>query len=224
MGASTLDGGANVSIRGVSFQNDVVCGSTTGPRSAFALHQGSTHGNLIGQNCTMVIDRSHLVATTGGSATILTFGPPEVFSLLLTNAISEGSIGFSFSTMALRTAVRASFNTFYYINGGTQPCSTVPQGITFDDNIFYTTPPSGDVVQGTGCTLDTNIMFPQTMNLGANTRRVDPVFVDSMNGNFHLRVGSPAIAHGKPAPGTFDFDGVARPAGASDMGALQYKP
>ena len=54
----------------------------------------------------------------------------------------------------------------------------------------------------------------------------DPMFVDSDNGDYHLRLGSPAIDQGSPndAPAG-DIDGDVRPLGAGyDMGADEYVP
>jgi hypothetical protein len=55
---------------------------------------------------------------------------------------------------------------------------------------------------------------------------VNPELLDAINGDFHLRPGSPAVDAADPAAGeSIDFDGVSRPQGAGrDIGAHELKP
>lgn len=74
---------------------------------------------------------------------------------------------------------------------------------------------------------------PYGLNTGASLLwslySVDPLFVDSANGNYRLAVGSPAIDAGNNSPTgglrAFGLDGLSRPFNATaDIGAYEYHP
>ena len=100
----------------------------------------------------------------------------------------------------------------------------VQSGGTIVNSIFYANGPiytSLGSVSLTGGTFATNLIDL------ANARAIDcyvadPLFADAENGDFHLRLGSPAIDKGAVlATPDYDYDGVARDA-APDLGAFEY--
>jgi len=83
---------------------------------------------------------------------------------------------------------------------------------------------------------DGNIIFPSQplnwVNLshcdvtggypGEGNIDMDPLFVDSENGNYRLQRGSPCIDSGTDTGVTMDLDGNPRPIGRYDMGAYEF--
>jgi hypothetical protein len=126
-----------------------------------------------------------------------------------------------------------AYNTFYSTDtsfaafcGANGPAGT---NLTFIDNIFYA-PSSMNAFSATsGCTADTNVVYPHASaaNPGSNPITLDPKLVDAANGDFHLQPSSPAIDMAKPTANDppVDIDGTTRPQGAAyDIGAYEYKP
>jgi hypothetical protein len=250
-GTFMVSSGANVSVRSVDFESGVQCGASSGPDATLSLKAlrlnaassffgctltasevdfssinapdfgGGVSGN---QGITATIDRSHINGTNGS---VSISGPPQLVSFHMTNSIIETMPSFTLSaTMA--TNVVFSFNTFFTNIGEFIGCSSpFPAGVSFDDNIIFgPNVGTGNIVQvPSQCVFDTNIIFPQSSSVGINTITLNPSLVDPVNGNFHLKAGSPAIGHAKPnATDTIDYDGVTRPSGGADIGALQFKP
>ena len=100
----------------------------------------------------------------------------------------------------------------------------VQSGGTIVNSIFYANGPiytSLGSVSLTGGTFATNLLDL------ANARAIDcyvsdPLFADAENGDFHLRLGSPAIDKGAVlASPDYDYDGIVRDA-APDLGAFEY--
>jgi predicted outer membrane repeat protein len=76
---------------------------------------------------------------------------------------------------------------------------------------------------------DYNLFFGNVTNTlgvtnGGHSLIGDPRFVDPADGDYHLRLSSPAIDHGVDAGVTTDLDGHPRPIGAGfDIGAYEYQ-
>jgi len=174
---------------------------------------------------TATIDRTHI---NGSNSVMGITGLSDQISFRMTNSIVENMPSFTIAPASTATNVVFSFNTFFTTNSQNVACSSpFPNGVSFDDNIIFSPNlGTGNVVQlPTNCVFDTNVLFPQTNSAGINTITLNPSLVDPMNGNFHLKAGSPAIGHAKPnATNAIDYDGVTRPPGGADIGALQYKP
>lgn len=73
---------------------------------------------------------------------------------------------------------------------------------------------------------DHNILFGPIIgfNPSPTTKSVEPMFLDTVLGNFRLRAGSPAIDAGtNVGPNVRDLDGTLRPSGSGwDIGAYEF--
>jgi hypothetical protein len=70
----------------------------------------------------------------------------------------------------------------------------------------------------------TNILDLGTRTVISSNLMTDPLFVDAVNKNFKLRVGSPAIDRGVTVSEVqYDYAGIRRPQGLGyDIGAYEY--
>jgi len=95
------------------------------------------------------------------------------------------------------------------------------------NNIFYKMNSSYWASDGGEVTGDHNLIFDAShpsVPGDYNLLDVDPMFVDPINNDFHLRPGSPAIDKGQTLQNvSFDFDGKHRPFNNRwDIGAYEY--
>ena len=93
-----------------------------------------------------------------------------------------------------------------------------------DHNLLYNG--NGSLVYATGssCNGTNNLKSYQiTFNKGVSSLQTNPLFMNSINNDFHLQADSPAIAHGIDIGSTTDIDGAVIPGGAGcDIGAYKF--
>jgi hypothetical protein len=93
-----------------------------------------------------------------------------------------------------------------------------------DHNLLYNGNGSMVYAIGSSCKGVNNLSSYQiTFNKGIGSLQANPLFVNSINNDFHLRAESPAIDHGIDIGSTSDLDGVVIPEGAGyDIGAYEF--
>lgn len=100
-------------------------------------------------------------------------------------------------------------------------------GVCMENSIvanFLPAAPASTVI-GAGSIAGYSIAFPQAAAIaGPGNKNANPQLVDVANGDYHLKLGSPAIDAADPASTQMiDYGGKARPQGAArDMGAFEY--
>jgi hypothetical protein len=183
---------------------------------------GFGNGSTLANGVVATIDRCSL---TNSTSTFSIDGPPQAITFHMTNSIAATVPSFTFQTTSAATDIVFSFNTFFGGSAQVLCNSPFPPGVSFDDNIINSPMVSNTVPSTTNCVFDTNVIFPQSSSVGINTIALNPQLVAPSNGDFHLKTGSPAIGHAKPtATDLVDYDGVSRPPGMADIGALQFVP
>ena len=158
-------------------------------------------------------------------------------SYKITNSVFDRmSITFATSdTTAPGSQLYFVYNTFvFHSDATTGPLQLGPnpasfRDIRFENNIMLTLGGSSDTFfKPDCCTLQNNILFPQTSVVGAGNNIADPQLVDAANGDYHLKPTSPAVNAAMSSVGLttdHDFEGKPRPQGAqSDIGAFELAP
>ncbi len=194
---------------------------------------GASIGSGYSDGAILNIDRSRF---SGNFQTVVSDTAHVIVNITNSEFIDAGfRISFS-TTSSTANKVYVAYSTF--VTSGSQDAyaagcgnqTGVPGVATLVDNIFYSYIPQATdaFLSTTGCTLDTNIMYPQTTrSAGTNGITLDPKLVDPPNGDLHLQTTSPAIDAAKvtATDPTVDFDGTTRPQGPRlDIGAFEYKP
>lgn len=89
-------------------------------------------------------------------------------------------------------------------------------GLEVTASVLWTPNTLSSATVSGGCSVTGSIVGPASFGTNAN---MDPLFVDPMNGNFHISGGSPARDAVNTGPAT-DFENDHRPQGARfDLGA-----
>lgn len=130
------------------------------------------------------------------------------YDFTLLRAPASGSIAKYYSIWSYRVDVK---NNVIYLKSGAPVFHTYNAGqqiFEMDHNLFYNE-------AGTGAGLQPTWPIKVTNPVGNN---VDPMFVSSGTGDFHLKAGSPAIGAGVDTGIAYDFDGNLRT--GYDLGAL----
>lgn len=95
-----------------------------------------------------------------------------------------------------------------------------------ENNIIAGAP--SNVLLGSDCTANHNILFPQAMSVPVTNLIADPQLTDTTAGDFRPRATSPAIDAAMPSVGlstNHDFAGTPRPQGPQpDIGAFEIVP
>jgi hypothetical protein len=174
----------------------------------------------------VTIERSTFVDLTGSS-----FGAIASYdtSLEVTNSIFRGFVTdvvhSSDANGGGRENTDISFSTFVNTPANCGSGSTATR--VYSNNIWYVTT-GGDAGTGDACSHRYDLMFPQTSIVprGDHILVVDPRFENLPNGDFRLRLDSPAIDAADPASASLadDYVGTTRPQGLRrDIGAFEWK-
>jgi hypothetical protein len=147
------------------------------------------------------------------------------------NSTIVGQSGFDGALQGISGVVLVSFSTIVdsiiKCGTGVASCSAVaPNGVCMDNSIVVNTHQGApaNTISGTRCSVNFSLVQPQITLGGTNNKLgVDPAFVDSSGGNYHLKLDSPAVDAADPAAvNTIDFDGTPRPQGqGNDLGAFE---
>lgn len=123
------------------------------------------------------------------------------------------------------------FNSTFYLNNANRSGGAFSGGGKIINSIFYKNTVAGkdnDITVSGNLEIDFSLInfLSGAANFGANIIMGDPKFVDSDNGDLHLRSDSPAINKGKLLPEfrvVTDLDGKPRVVGGKiDMGAYEW--
>ena len=178
-------------------------------------------------SCTVTVEASTIANNPGGglsisagSATILNNmvvangSGTSTFGGILISQITSGPLQFDFNTVTANVGASGT------VTGVTCNLVTIP--LVFSNNIVYgnQVAGAGSQVGGNNCSFMYSDIGPQPV-AGTGNINMDPLFVDAMSANYHLRADSPARDAADPGAGPgVDIDGDMRPQrGRSDMGA-----
>lgn len=189
-------------------------------------------GGLSVNGGTVTVSQSTISGNTGGGLSIT----GAQFDLVNNMIVKNGSAGSAYGGVRIDSIVssgmyRFDFNTVSdNVGPAVTPtgvtCTVVTQPLTFSSNVVYDNQTGGSRTQvgGANCTWGYSDIGPGGM---AGTGNLDaaPLFVDVVQGNFHLQAGSPAKDAADPAASLgVDIDGDPRPQGAArDMGADEIR-
>lgn len=216
-------------VVGASTQNLVDAGNCELTLSGVDLDVAASNasGLIAETNSSVIVDRAYIHGTTNAFS-LGVFGSRA--SLIVTTSVLENAFGLWLpsDTTTPGSYVAMAFNTIHTDSGGwnCRAMSNTFWKASYENNIFVGTN-AASAIEGTNCTLTSNVLFPFTGSPGTNVT-VDPQFVDQAAHDYHLKSSSPAIDAAMPSTGLFspiDFDGTSRPQGDQiDIGAFEFRP
>lgn len=185
-----------------------------------------------------IIIRNNLFLDNYGGPAINHYHTPSPYNILIYNNVFRMTKGAERSGIFTGDGTHdvQVFNNTFYIDG---KGAVKAYGVTFNsgqgtneavNNIFYVV--NWDVANsivspgGVKDLTDHNLYFPakDVDDLGPRSRAGDPLFLNTLAFDFHLRPGSPAINSGRAIDAIrFDIEGKARPVGTGfDIGAYEF--
>ncbi len=232
--------GANVTLIGVTIRSaggtgvgvrcDPGAGSNPTLHMQGATVSGNAGGGVTASNCTVTVESSTVSGNAGGGVSL----SGGTFSLINDWIVGNGSPttstygGVSVSNIVGAGTRAMDFNTIYdNTSAGSDPgvtCLAVVVPLSFGNNIIYGNE-TGSQAGGTNCAFTYSNIGP-TATAGSGNVNMAPLFVDVINGDYHLVPTSPGIDAADPAATlAVDIDGDARPQGVGrDMGADEVVP
>lgn len=183
---------------------------------------------------TLTMSRSTVWGNMGGGISISGAEFDITNSYVAQNGSAVSGLGgLDISQIQVAGIHRLDFNTVTMntssanVNTGVN-CSTVTVPLSFDNNIIFGNTVAGRSAQVGGsamCAVTYSDVGPETVS-GTGNINANPMFVNSLQHDFHLVGASPARDAADPgATLATDGDGDARPQGPrSDMGADEIKP
>jgi hypothetical protein len=227
----------DLEISGASGMNNPGISMPTGNTATLMLTRvtisNNSGGGISASGGTVTVTQSTISGNTGGGVSISGAQFAITNSFIVQNGGPLSLVGgIDISQISLAGSNRLEFNTITANTGNTSinsgiNCATVVVPLVFNSNIIY-----GNMVSGGGMQLGGSAMCSAAysdVGPGATTGtniNADPMFVNALQGNFHLMSNSPAKDAADPnATLAIDFDGQPRPQGPRrDMGADEIAP
>jgi hypothetical protein len=187
-----------------------------------------TGGAITASGGTVNLYQSTIIGNTGGGISL----SATSFDLENNVIAKNGNGGILFGGVLVSQlgsgTHRIEFNTIAQNVGNTGfttgvTCQLIAKPISFGNNIVYGN--SGMQVSGQNCAWTYSDVGPDPA-AGMGNLNADPLYVNTVQGNFHVTSGSPVINQADPnATLGVDLDGNARPQGGRrDIGADEYAP
>jgi hypothetical protein len=186
---------------------------------------------------TVTIARSTIAHNDGGGVSITSSQFDLTNNMIANNGGNSSSFGGVLISQSNTGTRNLAFNTVANNSDGAGDitgvtCAVIGTAVTFSDNIVFGNQVSGAGTQvgGAMCSWTYSDISDSGGSAGsvAGTGNIDldPMFVNSATGNYHISAGSPCIDAADPAATLdIDFDGDVRPIGSGrDIGADEYHP
>ena len=231
--ALTSGGSQSLTLtRVVMSGNNGMGGAITASGGTLTVSQSTLSGNaggaIISTGGTLSLQQSTIYGNTGGGVSLSATSFDLENNIIAKNGGALTVYGGVLVDKLGSGAHKIEFNTIAQNNGNTGfttgvTCQLVAQPISFGNNIVYGN--SGTQVSGMNCAWTASDIGPDTAT-GMGNLNSDPLFVNAIQGNFHITGASPVINQADPnATLAVDIDGNARPQdGRRDMGADEYTP
>ena len=196
--------------------------SATELRGASGGSIGGSVAIFLASDVSMIADRIHV----SGLRSTMLGGMGQRIAVRVTNSVLEnfGFINLTTDTLPPGSSFTFAWNTLVGRNSdAVLDCNaTSTRQIRYENNIVYSTAVE-DVVFGTGCSTQHNILSPQSP-IPLNNFGSDPQFQSVAVGDFRPKSTSPALnaANAVLTPTDHDFAGAVRPQGPGfDIGAFE---